>query len=216
MVIKRFWKVFIFLFLITFIIFNWNEVSWIFNYKVVFGLLSDFLKGSDRGVQKNEQNEQNKQNKQNKQYEYYEKENSLEIPKIQISAPLVFSESADRKKIYKALDRGVVHFPNSVLPGESGQTIILGHSAPPGWPKIKYDWVFSRLNELVEGDKIYVFFNNRKYEYIVIRKVFLEKGEEVSQNDYDLTNNKNMLILISCWPPGKDIRRIAIKATLIK
>ncbi|MDP1614227.1 MAG: sortase, partial [Methylococcales bacterium] len=68
-----------------------------------------------------------------------------------------------------------------------------------------------RLNELVEGDEIYVFFDNRKYEYLVIRKVFLEKGEEVSK---DLTNNKNMLVLISCWPPGKDIRRIAVEAAI--
>jgi len=29
-----------------------------------------------------------------------------------------------------------------------------------------------------------------------------------------LTNSDNMLVLISCWPPGKDIRRIAVEAKL--
>ena len=108
-----------------------------------------------------------------------------------------------------ALNRGAVYFPNSVLPGDMGQTIILGHSAPPGWPKIKHDWIFTRLSELVEGDEIFVYFNHRKYTYHVSGKIFLDRGEELPES---LTNSENMLILISCWPPGKDLRRIAVEA----
>lgn len=207
MEIKKLWKVFIFLFLIIFVIFNWNEVSWIFNYKAVSGLLTDFFKRSDKEIEKIDSYNDSSDNR----YDYYEEEDSLEIPKIEVSAPLIFTETAEQKEIGKSLNIGVVHFLGSALPGQAGQTIILGHSAPPGWPKIKYDGIFTHLNELVEGDEIYVFFNNRKYEYLVIRKVFLEKGEEVSK---DLTNNKNMLVLISCWPPGKDIRRIAVEAAI--
>lgn len=145
-------------------------------------------------------------------YEYSEKEDSVEIPKIEITAPLVFVDSLEVREIEKGLDLGVVHFPDSVLPGEIGQTIILGHSAPPSWPKIKYYWVFVRINELVEGDEVYVFFNNRKYEYIVARKFFLERGEEIPQDP--LTNNTNVLLLISCWPPETGTRRIAVEAEL--
>jgi len=216
MEIKKLWKVFIILFLIIFVIFNWNEVSWIFNYRAVSGLLSDFFKGSDKEIQKDDR------------HDYYEgeedksssssfatarvKEDSLEIPKIEVSAPLIFVE--DRDKVYKTLDNGVVHYPDSVLPGEKGQTIILGHSAPPNWPDIKYDDVFSRLNELEEGDEVFVYFDHREYVYSVIKKIFLEKGEEIPENA--LTNSDNMLVLISCWPPGKDIRRIAVESAIIK
>jgi len=213
MEIKKLWKVFIILFLVILVIFNWNEVSWIFNYRAVSGLLSDFFKGSDKEIQKIDQ------------YDYYEgeedksssssfatarlKEDSLEIPKIEVSAPLIFVENRD--KVYKTLDNGVVHYPDSVLPGEKGQTIILGHSAPPNWPDIKYDNVFSRLNELEEGDEIFIYFEHQKYNYSVTNKFFLERGEEVPEY---LTNSDNMLVLISCWPPGKDIRRIAVEAKL--
>jgi len=200
MEIKRLWKVFIFLFLLIFVIFNWNQISWVFNYRTISGLLSDFSAKNEENVQRIDFNGQ----------EQYIKEGSIGIPKLQVTAPLLFSDVSDEKEIEKLLDFGVVHFPDSVLPGKQGQTIILGHSAPVGWPKIKYDWVFSKLNELIEGDKIYVFFNNKKYEYIVRGKVFLERGEEIQE--IDLTNSKNMLILISCWPPGKDIRRIAVEA----
>jgi len=210
MEIKKLWKVFIILFLVIFLIFNWNEVSWIFNYRAVSGLLSDFFKGSDKEIQKEEIQKIDFNNDlDDDRNDYYEKEESLEIPKIEVSAPLIFVE--DRDKVYKTLDNGVVHYPDSVLPGEKGQTIILGHSAPPNWPDIKYDDVFSRLNELEEGDEIFIYFEHQKYNYSVTNKFFLERGEEVPEY---LTNSDNMLVLISCWPPGKDIRRIAVEAKL--
>ena len=194
---KKLWKIFIFLFLAIFLIFNWNEVSWIFNYRAVSGLFTDFFKSN--GEKTEELNS----------YDYYEEENSLEISKLGIFAPLIFVDSPDQKEVQKSLDIGVVHFPDSALPGKSGQTVILGHSAPAGWPKIKYDWIFTRLNELGEGDQVLVYFKHRKFSYFVTGKIFLEKGEEIPEG---LTNSENVLVLISCWPPGKDIRRIAVLA----
>lgn len=204
--LKIFWKPFLIVFLIFFLIINWQRVSWIFNYRVISGIFSDFFKKENLTINSNNSEDIKKNSPL---FEYSEKENSLEIPKIEISAPLVLVNS--EKEVYKALDRGVVLFPSSVLPGESDQTIILGHSAPVGWPKIKYDWVFSRLNELEIGDEIFVYFNHQKYPYLVVKKIFLERGEEIPE---DLTSSENMLILISCWPPGKDLRRIAVAATI--
>ena len=204
---KKLWKYFIFLLLLTLIIFNWSEISWVFNYRVVSGFFSGFFKSSEQQIQTNHYSNDFDDSED---YEYYEKEDSIEIPKIEVEAPLVFVDSLEIKEIEKGLDLGVVHFSDSVLPGKIGQTIILGHSAPPHWPKIKYYWVFVRINELVEGDEVYVFFNNRKYEYIVTGKFFLERGEEISQDR--LTDNRNMLLLISCWPPETGTRRIAVEA----
>jgi LPXTG-site transpeptidase (sortase) family protein len=201
--IKKLWKPFISLFLIIFLIINWQEVSWIFNYKAVSGIITDFF-------QKNRSEKISNLTDQKNKIEYSEKENSLEIPKIGISAPLILASSEN--EVYKFLDRGVVHFPNSVLPGEQGQTIILGHSAPSNWPKIKDNWVFSRLNELKDGDEVFLHFNRGKYRYYVLKKIFLEKGERIPEQN--LTNSENVLILISCWPPGKDIKRIAVMAEM--
>ena len=92
-----------------------------------------------------------------------------------------------------------------------GKILILGHSAPSGYPQINYDWVFSRLDELEPGDQIYINFQKRPYSYNVSQKIFLEKGEEIPKN---LTNSLSMLYLITCWPPGRDFERIAIKAEL--
>lgn len=198
--IKRLYKAFLFIFLVSFLIINWNDISWIFNYRVISQTISNFFQ-KDSPIES--------KMPETIEFEYSEQENSLEIPKIEVSAPLIFVEDID--KVYKTLDRGVVHYPGSVLPGENGQTIILGHSAPPNWPDINYDNVFSRLNELEKGDEIFVYFEHQRFNYSVTNKFFLERGEEVPEY---LTNSDNMLILISCWPPGKDIKRIAVEAKL--
>ena len=205
--IKRLWKPFFVFFLISLSIFNWNKISWMFNYQVMSQFFSGIVGNevSEIDFSKNIENDLDN-------FEYTEKENSIEIYKIGIEVPLIFPETSENEIVHKALDEGVVHFPDSVLPGLSGKTIILGHSAPEGWPKIKYDWVFTRIVELEKEDEIFVYFNHRKYFYKVEETIFIEKGEEVP--DYLLTNSENMLVLISCWPPGKDLKRIAIVSKL--
>ncbi|MBZ9572981.1 sortase [Patescibacteria group bacterium] len=198
--IKRLYKPFILIFLISFLIINWNDISFLFNYRVIYAKLSDlFEKSKPQAIEATNNN-------------YFEKENSIEIPKIGIEAPIVFAEEGE-DDFKDALKRGVLLHPESVLPGEQGTTIILGHSAPPGWPKINYDWVFSDLNTLERRDEFHVYFNHRQFSYKVRKKFFLKRGEEVPSSD--LTNSKSMVILLSCWPPGKDQERIAIQAELI-
>jgi LPXTG-site transpeptidase (sortase) family protein len=205
--IRRLWKPFFVFFLISFLIFNWNEVSWIFNYRVVSHFFSETFKKDDSNIDfSNPKGPLG-------DFEYTEKENSIEIPKIEIKAPLIFPETSDNELIYGSLDKGVVHFPESALPGESGRTELLGHSAPENWPKIKYDWVFSNIVELENGDQVLVYYDNKKYVYEVKETVFLERGEEIT--NYPLTNSENMLVLISCWPPGKDLKRIAVVSELL-
>lgn len=200
-----FLKYFIIFYILFFLIINWNDISWIFNYRTVYNLMFDDPVENKELIVKNDQEDLEDD------YIYSDISNTLEIPRINISVPIIISENKDTDYLTKKLDDGAVLFPDSVFPGEAGQTIILGHSAPSSWPKVKYDWIFGELNLLEEGNEIFVFFNNKKYDYKVIDKIFIEKGEEIPTN---LTNSKNILILISCWPPGKDVQRIAVLAQL--
>jgi LPXTG-site transpeptidase (sortase) family protein len=143
---------------------------------------------------------------------YTDKQNTLEVAKISVSLPIIFSNSTDEKSLMKDLDAGVVYYPGSVYPGQTGQIIILGHSAPPGWPHIKHDWAFTDLDKLVPGDAILIDLNNKQYTYIVKQKNIIKRGAEVP-TDNSIANN-NVLTLVSCWPPGKDYQRIAVLAEL--
>ncbi len=146
-------------------------------------------------------------------FTYTDKQNMLEIPKIGITAPIVFPKTTDVDLLGKELDSGVVFYPGSAYPGKTGQMVILGHSAPAGWPQIKYEWVFSKLNELEPKDSIIIHFNNRQYKYTVRKKTIIKKGADIPIDPSSI--NQNTLTLISCWPPGKNLQRIAVEALIL-
>jgi len=220
--VKKTFKLAIWIYLASFLIINWSDVSWIFNYREVSGLISDFfnpypsIDASTMGAyiypNTNQTNTAAGQIIKEVKINYTDKLNSIEIPKISIVAPIVFPNNANKSLIEDNLDLGVVYYPGSVYPGQVGQIVILGHSAPPGWPKIKHDWVFTDIDELILGDIILINLNNKQYTYIVRQKSIIQRGAEVQVSGLNLNNNN--LTLISCWPPGKNYQRIVVQAEL--
>ncbi|MGA2417810.1 MAG: class E sortase [Candidatus Staskawiczbacteria bacterium] len=230
---KKIFKVAVLIYLASFLIINWNDVSWIFNYQEVSGLVSDFFnpypsidastmnayfypnhsQDTKVAVQPVTGAAQDPQGTpKNVTTNYTDKQNTLEVPKLSLFLPIVFADSTDKSSLMKDLDLGVVFYPGSVYPGETGQIVILGHSAPPGWPHIKHDWAFTDLDKLVPGDIISIDLNNKQYTYIVSQKNIIKRGADVPTDKTAASNN--VLTLISCWPPGKDYQRIAVSATL--
>ena len=227
---KKLLKVAVLIYVASFLIINWNDVSWIFNYQEVGGLITDFFNpypSIDASTMDAYFYPNHSQNiisatgpevsqpapmLKNVVTNYTDKQNTLEISKIGISVPIIFATSTDKTALAKDLDLGTVYYPGSVYPGEAGQIIILGHSAPPGWPIIKHDWVFTDLQKLIPGDSIMIDLNNKQYTYIVKQKDIIKRGADVPTDNLVTTNN--VLTLISCWPPGKDYQRIAVTAEL--
>ena len=208
--VGKFLRIFIFLFFAVSITMNWGTVKGIFEYQNIYGsVINSFYAQETKEPEVQEKIVMKVPEVELNEPKNIEKLNNIKIPKIGITAPIIFVESNDEKVFEKALKNGVVHYPESVLPGENGKTVILGHSAPSGWPKINYDWVFSRLNELDTGDEVFIYFENKEYRYLVFDKTFLNQGEEIL-----LTNSESVVMLLSCWPPGVNQRRIAVQAEL--
>lgn len=199
---KKLWKYFLIVFLAAFLVINWNEISWLFNYKFVWQSLPtlQILKDIEKSGYASSDGTPF----------FADQKNSIDIPKINVFAPLVFAETQSQRVYQSALQNGVLHYPQSALPGK-GTSIILGHSAPPNWPKLNYDWVFNDLYKLEPGDRILVYFDQRQYTFEVIERNFVKKGAKIPEF---LTNDKPALILLSCWPPGRDEQRIVIFAQL--
>lgn len=211
--IKKLWKPFVLVFLLLLIVFNWQEFCLFFNYKFIYGKLKNLTEDSPRSkvAEDGPLPTLSKGKSGREQFSAkIEKEDSIVIPKIKIEAPIVLAESDQTQNLKKYLKDGVLLYPTSVLPGEQGRTVLLGHSAPEVWPDINYDNVFNHLNQLIQGDQIYVYFNQRQYVYSVKSIYFLGRGQELPQER--LTNTQSVLILLSCWPPGKDEYRIAVEA----
>ncbi len=218
---KNLVKFFVFFFVVSLVVVNWDDISWIFNYKFLLEGASSVLPDRSEVSAKNileryipvePSNSPEPTLIPDLSFEYSEKENSIEIPKISVEAPIIFVDKNDNKAYHDSLEKGVLHYPLSAFPGEVGTTIILGHSSSPNWPKVNYDWVFGRLNELSANDEIFIIYNHRKYIYQVIETKIISKGDDVPSEANDPGST---LYLLSCWPPGRDLNRIIVKATLI-
>lgn len=195
----RLFKPFLIIFVLFLILFNWNDISWVFNYNFVSNTLYEYF---------------NKNSEENAE-EYYQIEDSIEIPAISVYSKLVIPADGTDEEVNIALEKGAVILPGYSFPGESGETFILGHSAPSSWPKTNLNyWLFNDLDKLKEADQIFIYFNNKKYEYSVSEILFLEEGSEISKEI--LTEVKNMLLLVSCWPPETGTKRIVVKSILVE
>ncbi len=225
-IIKKWWKPFLLLFVAIFLVVNWQRIVLFTNYNVLFGEIKDVLNIKPSPAQEARKlqkalnqaqipfpvsGETTSGQPSAKQAAVSAQENGvISISKIGVYAPIVFpgSQNPDFKTL---LSYGSVHFPGSALPGQTGASIILGHSAPALWPRTSYDWIFSDLNKLAPGDEIKINFNGQEYIYRVKQRFIINKGDVVP---ISLTNDEKMLILLSCWPPGKDLYRIAVEAAI--
>jgi LPXTG-site transpeptidase (sortase) family protein len=227
----RFWLPLALLAVLTLTAIFWNNVSWIANANIWRQLLSDafpqlFPRPYVLLVKKSMTASSTIQSANRSQIttapanviksapaleQQKPRRDMLTIPKINITAPIITAQTDNAQVVHGLLDSGVVLYPGSTAFGQTGQTVLLGHSAPAGWPKINYDWVFSQLNELKKGDMVVVTYNYETRYYQVVRTRVVTPQEGVP----DPTVTGNSLMLVSCWPPGKDLKRIAVEATIM-
>lgn len=132
---------------------------------------------------------------------------SLSVPKLGINSAIVIIGSQDLKK-------SLVQYPGTALPGRFGNTVIFGHSVLPQFfnPK-NYTTIFSTLPTLKPKDEILIEHNQVKYRYLV------EKMIEVPPTDMSILAQRyddSYLTLITCVPPGTYLRRLIVRARLVK
>ncbi len=139
----------------------------------------------------------------------------LVIEKINATAPIIWSETSVEEDMLEDLKNGVALFPKTGVPGQSGNAVISGHSSNYIWIKGKYNYIFRKLNNLVEGDKILIRITQKnsrifEYNYVVTKKaVVLPDSDEIFLND-----GQPALTLVTCWPLGTNWKRLMIRAVL--
>jgi sortase A len=144
----------------------------------------------------------------------------LIIPRINQNIPVVKvgSESLIKRdwgalenEMQKALQDGVVHYPGTSLPGQTGNVVITGHSSYFPWDAGRFKDVFALLHDVVKGDRIVVYSNQDKYLYEVNdTKVVMPDNIEVLKQTPD-----DRITLITCTPVGTNLKRLIVTAKLI-
>lgn len=137
-------------------------------------------------------------------------QSELIIPQIQVKAPIIWN--IDPTDITKNLEKGVVHYKGTGLPGEVGNIFITGHSSYYSWAQGDYKDVFALLDKLQINDKIYIQYKGKNLVYQVT------KTEVVTPDDISAlsTTNNKTLTLMTCVPVGTNLRRLIVTATQIQ
>jgi len=132
---------------------------------------------------------------------------TVSIPKLNIDNAIVKLGGED-------LSNSLIQFPGTAVPGTIGNAVIFGHSVLPQYfdPK-RYLTIFSTLNKLDIGDKIYIFYEGSTLQYEVADMF------EVSPKDIQVLEQStadSYISLVTCTPPGHPLkpRRLIIRAKL--
>ena len=136
---------------------------------------------------------------------------TISIPKISVNAPVVYATDNSESAILVDLESGVVHYANTALPGQPGNSVIFGHSSNDWWEPGNYKFVFVLLDKLVPGDTFSVNYNSKQYIYQVTSSTVVDPTDVAVLNQ---TADPEMT-LITCSPPGTSWKRLIVVAKQI-
>lgn len=132
---------------------------------------------------------------------------TLVIPKIHVNLPIYHGTSDD------VLQKGAGHLKKSDLPigGEGNHCVITGHR---GLPSAR---LFTRLDELQEGDRFYLKVLDEVLAYEVCRVYPMVPKDDLETID-QITSSKHgedLVTLITCTPYGVNTHRLLVQANRV-
>jgi len=133
------------------------------------------------------------------------KEYKMSIPKLGIEDAKVIVGGDD-------LEKGLIHYGRTAIPGSLGTAVVFGHSVLPQFfnPK-NYHAIFATLPEIEVGDEVYVEVDDVTYKYVVYDMETVEPTDlSVLEQHFD----NYYLSIITCVPPGLDLKRLVVKLKL--
>lgn len=140
--------------------------------------------------------------------------NQVDTPSYTISIPKIKIEEAIVSTIDTDLEKHLVNYQGTGIPGRNGNAVIFGHSTLPQLYNPKdYKTIFANAYKLKNGDNIYAILNNVTYTYKIFKTVVVDPSDSSALvQDYD----NSYLTLVTCTPPGTIWKRLIVKARLEK
>jgi LPXTG-site transpeptidase (sortase) family protein len=135
---------------------------------------------------------------------------SIMIPKIGAKAQIIANVDAGNKSEYEeALKEGVAHAKGTFFPGLGKTIFLFAHSTNSPFNVSRYNAIFYLLDKESVGDKIIIYFADKRYVYEVT------ETKIVGPNDtsyLSFESDSETLILQTCYPPGTSWNRLLVFA----
>jgi len=129
----------------------------------------------------------------------------ITIPKLKIQNALVTIGGDD-------LDKSLVHYGGTALPGQYGTAVVFGHSElPQFFSSTDYKSIFSLLPTLKIGDKILINYDGVDYSYSIYDMTVLEPTDLTALEQHF---DDSYVTLVTCVPPGTLWARLNVRAKL--
>jgi sortase A len=140
------------------------------------------------------------------------RQNQTDIPFYTLSIPAIKIEEAIVSTIDTDLQKHLVNYQGTAIPGKNGNAVIFGHSTLPQLFNMKdYKTTFANAYKLKNGDLIYAMLNGVTYTYKIFKSMVVEPSDSSALiQDYD----NSYLTIVTCTPPGTTWKRLIIKARL--
>lgn len=122
---------------------------------------------------------------------------SIEIPAIQVNLP-VYHGTAE-----VVLQKGAGHVEMTSLPigGVNTRCVLSGHRGLPS------SWLFTRLDELEEGDLFYIHVFNQTLAYQVFE---IKVIEPTAVEELRIVEGQDLVSLVTCTPYGINSHRLVV------
>ncbi len=141
-------------------------------------------------------------------------EYNLEIPKIGAFAKVVTDVSPFNEGEYKKVltENNVAQAEGTSLPGGGNGTLtyIFAHSTEQSIGMVRKNSVFYLLGELRDGDEVWIKYGGQNRKYRVYKQLIAE-ADEIGYLEYK-EDDKEVLILQTCWPIGTAWKRLLVFA----
>ena len=126
----------------------------------------------------------------------------VEIPKINVYLPIYHGTSEE------VLEKGAGHLDVTYLPigGESRHSVISAHR---GLPSAE---LFTRLDEMKEGDVFYIHVLEKTMEYKVDQIRVIEPEDLAS---LQVENGRDLVTLLTCTPYAVNTHRLLVRGTRV-
>ena len=142
----------------------------------------------------------------------------IEIPRIELDAPVITADYASTKVEGKPYGQwqppnffASAWHPDSALLGEPGNTVINGHHNVFGE-------VFKQLVELEVGDTIFVYSEEKSFEFVIVNRLiledtFMDATTRLENARWLAYSDDVRLTLVTCWPLTSFTHRLILVAS---
>lgn len=132
---------------------------------------------------------------------------------FKLSIPSLKLEGLKVKVDSNNFEKNLGHLPGSALPGERGNVFITGHSSLPIFFRPdNFQAIFANLPQVRVGDDVNVNALGQEFDYRIISMKVVNPKDTWVVNPPD--QEGRYLTLMTCVPPGFNIKRLIVLAKL--